>query len=69
MLFMFGMVTILFLIIVGGCMIYLLMGIGQLVMGYKEKNPVKKRAGWITAMITIAILGLAAYGYLRIVLI
>ena len=61
------LVTALFLVIAGGCFIYLLMGIGQLVIGYKERNYTKKRAGWITTIITVGILSVAIYYYLRFV--
>jgi hypothetical protein len=61
------LVTILFLVIAGGCFVYLLMGIGQLVIGYKERNYTKKRSGWITTIITVGILSVAIYYYLRFV--
>ncbi|MEI9946801.1 MAG: hypothetical protein WDN26_21590 [Chitinophagaceae bacterium] len=49
-------ITPIFLIIGGGCFIYLLMGVRQLVIGYKEKNSIKTKAGWITTFISFALL-------------
>lgn len=68
LVFYFVLITALFVVIAGGYIIYLLMGIGQLVTGYKERNYTKKRAGWITMLITVAILGVTTYYYLRAIL-
>jgi hypothetical protein len=64
----FGLITVFFLIIAGGCFIYLLMGFGQLITGYREKNDVKKRSGWITILIVVAILAVIVYYYMWLIL-
>ena len=59
-------VTAIFLLLCGGAALYLMMGIGQLVTGYKEKDFSKKRQGWITAVIALAVIGVCTYYYLRL---
>ena len=58
--------TAIFLIVCGGSLLYFSMGIGQLATGYREKDKKKKRAGWITAFVTLAIIAASTYYYLHL---
>lgn len=53
------LLTSLFLAGIG--LVYLLMGVNQLVTGYKEQSPVKQKAGWRTLLISIGFLLLVIF--------
>ena len=55
--------TIIFLVMCGGGLLYLLMAISQFVTGYKEKNSAKKQGGWFALVISITITTVAMYLY------
>ncbi|MEI9809813.1 MAG: hypothetical protein WDO16_19205 [Bacteroidota bacterium] len=57
--------TILFLILSGGCLVYFLMGVGQLVTGYKENNSSRKEGGLVATILSLALLIAAIYFYLQ----
>ena len=55
--------TIIFLIASGGCPVYFLMGMGQLVTGYKENNVSKKQGGFVAVIISLAVLIMTIWFY------
>jgi hypothetical protein len=57
--------TIIFLIICGVGLLYLLLAISQFATGYREKNPVKKQGGLFALFISISILIAAIYFYFK----
>jgi hypothetical protein len=42
-----------FLVLGGICAVYLLMGITQLVIGYKEQSHLKRNTGWLTLIFSL----------------
>ncbi len=56
-------VTFIFLVLSGGCLIYLFMGMAQLTTGYKENNAARKEGGLVAIIISLAVLIAAVYFY------
>jgi hypothetical protein len=56
-------ITLAFLVISGGCLVYFFMGLGQLTTGYKENNRVKIKGGVIAIIISMAVIITSVYFY------
>jgi hypothetical protein len=64
--FYFIPISIVFIVIIGICLLYFLMSIRQLAAGYKEKSFNKKNGGWITLVAVILISTAATYYYWKL---
>jgi len=58
-------ITIIFLVLSGGCLVYFFMGMGQLTTGYRENNGSKKEGGIIAIVVSLAVLTAAVYFYYK----
>lgn len=56
-----------FIVLAGVCVVYLLMGINQLAIGYKELNHVKRNSGWITLLISLGGLAFLIFLFLWLI--
>lgn len=57
--------TIIFLVISGGCLTYFFMGMSRAIVGYKENSRTKAKGGIVAITISLVILAAVIYIYYR----
>jgi hypothetical protein len=57
--------TIIFLVISGGCLAYFFMGMSRAIVGYKENSTAKAKGGILAIIISLAVLAVIIYIYYR----
>jgi hypothetical protein len=55
--------TLVFLVLGAGCLVYFFMGMAQLTIGLKEKNSARKEGGLVAIIISLIVLIAAVYFY------